>query len=511
MNATIQRQLARYKNRIRQRLKHRPGVERPKPMLAASNIHYEIAKKVRGLAPGGLGAIHLLVQKVGLVEDINRDLHLLKRHQPYHESDHVLNIAYNLLAGGRHLEHIEVHRHNEVYLDALGAERIPDPTTAGDFCRRFTESDVELLMDIYNQTRLRVWKEQPEEFFEEAFLDADGTLAPTDGWCKQGVDIAYNGTWGYHPLVVSLANTAEPLFLVNRSGNRPSHEQADVYLDKAAALCRRAGFRKITFRGDTDFSQTQHLDRWDEGSIRFIFGLDAMPNLKELAEHLPDLQYSELERPARYQLKTVPRQTRERHKERIVARRRFDTRKVIGEEVAEFEYQPVACTKTYRVVVLRKKLIVEKGQLWLFEPDRYFFYITNDWTTPASEIVFLANDRCDQENLIAQLKGGVKAMAMPVDTLVSNGAYMVMASLAWSLKAWSALLVPVHPLQAERHRAEKRSLLRMEFSTFCVALIQVPCQIVRTAGRLVYRLLSWNPWQGVFLRLVERLHGARLC
>ena len=161
--------------------------------------------------------------------------------------------------------------------------------------------------------------------------------------------------------------------------------------------------------------------------------------------------------------------------------------------------------------MLRKKLVVEKGQLWLFEPDRYFFYITNDRTTPASEIVFLANDRCDQENLIAQLKSGVKAMAMPVGDLVSNGAYMVMASLAWSLKAWAALLLPEHGRWAEKHRAEKRSLLRMEFSTFCVALIQVPCQVVRGARRIIYRLLSWNPWQGVFLRLVERLHGCRLC
>jgi hypothetical protein len=163
------------------------------------------------------------------------------------------------------------------------------------------------------------------------------------------------------------------------------------------------------------------------------------------------------------------------------------------------------------VVVLRKKLVVEKGQMWLFEPDRYFFYITNDRTTPASGIVFLANDRCDQENLIAQLKGGVKALAMPVNDLVSNWAYMVMAGLAWSLKAWAALVLPEAGRWSEKYRAEKHSLLRMEFSTFCVTMIQVPCQIVRTAGRTVYRLLSWNPWQGVFLRLVERLHGHRLC
>jgi hypothetical protein len=511
VNANVHRQLNRRKRRILRRIENQPGVERPEPMMAAANIHYEIAERVRGLAPGGIGAIHLLARKTGLIGDIDRGLHLLKRHQPYHESDHVLNIAYNLLAGGSRLEHLEVRRHDEVYLDALGAERIPDPTTAGDFCRRFTEADVERLMEIFNQTRLRAWAQQPDAFFDEAIIDADGALAPSDAWCKQGVDIAYNGTWGYHVLVVSLANTGEPLFLVNRSGNRPSHEHADGYLDRAVALCRRGGFRRVTIRGDTKFTQTKHLDRWDADGVRFIFGMDARENLKELAGHLDDLKYSELERPPRSTIKTVPRQRRERHKERIVAERQYETLKLIGEEVAEFAYRPVACRKAYRVVVLRKKLVVEKGQLGLFEPDRYFFYLTNDWTTPASEVVFLANDRCDQENLIAQLKGGVKALAMPVGDLVSNGAYMVMAGLAWSLKAWSALVLPEEGRWAEKYRAEKRSLLRMEFRTSCVALIQVPCQVVRTSRRVVYRLLSWNPWQPVFLRLVERLHGRRLC
>jgi hypothetical protein len=511
VKASVRRQLASRKRRILRRIKNQPGVERHQPMITASTIRYEIADRTRAISPGGIGAIHLVAEKLGLVHDINENLHLLKRHMPYFESDHVLNIAYNLMAGGSRLEHLEVRRNDEVYLDALGAQRIPDPTTAGDFCRRFAAADVERLMDTLNGVRLRAWKEQPADFFDEAFIDADGTLVPSDGWCKQGVDIAYDGTWGYHPLVVSLANTAEPLFLVNRSGNRPSHEHADIYLDKAAALCRRAGFKKITFRGDTDFSQTKHLDRWDRQDNRFLFGIAAMPNLVAIAEGLPSERYGELERPARYTIKTVPRQARERHKDRIVSERQFNTLKLLGEEVAEFDYRPVACEKAYRVVVLRKKLVVEKGQLWLFEPDRFFFYITNDRTTPASEVVFLANDRCDQENLIGQLKGGVKALSMPVDNLVSNWAYMVMASLAWSLKAWAALMLPEQGRWAERHRAEKRSLLRMEFSTFCVAMIQVPCQIVRTSRRIIYRLLSWNPWQGVFLRLVERLHGRRLC
>jgi hypothetical protein len=179
--------------------------------------------------------------------------------------------------------------------------------------------------------------------------------------------------------------------------------------------------------------------------------------------------------------------------------------------VAEFPYRPVACTRDYRVIVLRKKLAIEKRGVRISEEYRYFFFITNDRAMATDQVVLTANGRCDQENLVAQLKGGVHALTAPVDNLVSNWAYMVMASLAWSLKAWAALLVPETPRHAQEHRTQKRTLLHMEFGTFCAAMIQIPCQIVRSGRRLVYRLLSWNPWQGVFLRLVERLHGCWLC
>jgi hypothetical protein len=481
-------------------------------MLAASNIHYELAERIRAIAAGGLGAIHLMVQKLGLVRDIDENLLLLKRHLPYHESDHVLNIAYNILAGGQRIEHLEWLRNNEAYLDALSAQRIPDPTTAGDFCRRFGLGDILDLMDAINQTRLRVWAQQPQAFFDQATIDVDGTLVATDAECKEGIDIAYNGTWGYHPLIVSLANTQEPLFLANRSGNRPSHEWAAHFLDKAATLCRQAGFRRMLFRGDTDFTQTKHLDRWDgAGDIRFLFGIDAMPNLVALAEQLPEAAYSLLARPPKYQVKTVPRRKRVRHKQEVVHQRGFADLHTLAEHVAELAYRPTACDRHYRLIVLRKHVATDKSQLRLFDDDRYFFFITNDRELTTAEVVLTANQRCNQENLIAQLKGGVHALTAPVDTLMSNWAYMVMASLAWSLKAWAALLVPESPRHAARHRAEKQTLLRMEFRSFCAAWIAIPCQIIRSGRRLLYRLLSWNPWQSVFLRLVERLHGAWLC
>lgn len=479
--------------------------------MAASNIHYEVAQRARGIACGGIGAIHLLAQRTGLIKAIDDKLHLLKVHLPYHESDHVLNMAYNIMAGGTCLEDIELLRNQEAYLDALGAQRIPDPTTEGDFCRRFEVQHIETLMDAINEVRLSVWKLQPAEFFEQAVIDADGTLAPTLGQCKQGMDISYKGQWGYHPLMVSIANTGEPLYLVNRSGNRPSSEGAGEWLDRAADLCERAGFRNILFRGDTDFTQTHKLDQWDAEGKEFILGIDAMPNLVKIADGLAKTAWKRLIRPAKYEVATTRRARPENVKERIVKERKFENIRLFSEMVAEFEYRPTACRKSYRVVVVCKNLTVEKGEKLLFDDVRYFFYITNIRVLPAEEIVPAANGRCNQENLIEQLKNGARAMEMPVGDLVGNWAYMVMASLAWTLKAWLALVLPETGRWKEKHKAQKQSLLKMKFKTFLNGVMRLPCQIVQGGRRIVYRLLSWNPWQEVLLRAVDALRLPLRC
>jgi hypothetical protein len=265
------KKLINRKRRITARLQKGFWEWRERPMLTASNIHYELSDRVAGLGAGGIGAMHLLARGSGLIEAIDDRLHLLKFHKPYHESDHVLNIAYNLLAGGDCIEDMELRRKDEVYLDALGARRIPDPTTAGDFCRRFDAWDIQILMRAINDVRVGIWRQQPAEFFEQALIDGDGTMAETTGECKEGMDISYKGGWGYHPLVISLANTNEPLYVFNRSGNRPSHEGATAYFDQAIHLCRKAGFKRILLRGDTDFTQTGALDRWDSDGVQFIF------------------------------------------------------------------------------------------------------------------------------------------------------------------------------------------------------------------------------------------------
>ena len=476
-------------------------------MLTARNIHYEMSDKDRGIAHGGIGALHALARQLGLIDAIDRRLHLLKLHLPYHESDHVLNFAYNPLCGGTCKEDIELRRNDEVFLDALGARRIPDPTSAGDFCRRFRAEDIRSLQEAFHETRRKVWAEQPEDFFDQATLDMDGTLVGTTGACKHGMDIAYDGTWGYHPLVISLAQTGEVLGLVNRPGNRPSHDGAAAEVDRALAVCFHGGFRWVRLRGDTDFSQTEHLDRWDaDERVTFIFGYDACPNLVEIAESLPPGAWAKLERPAHYQVATQPRRRPDDVKAAIVKRRQFETLHLQSEEVAAFPYRPTACRTAYRLVVVRKNISKEKGELRLADEIRYFFFITNEWLPTPAEIVFDGNDRCNQENLLAQLLSGCRALTAPLNTLESNWAFMVMTALAWDLKAWWALRLPEG---VGRHRvayrADKQWVLRLEFKTFVQAFVCLPCQIVRAGRRLAYRLLSWNPYQPIFFRLVARL------
>jgi hypothetical protein len=499
----IAKKLAQSKRKIRKRLDKRSLPERLGPMMNPGNIHYEMTERTRGITCGGIGAVQMLVKKLNLDKAIDNGLHIFKLHNPYFESDHVLNIAYNILCDGECLEDIERLRNDEVYLDAVGAERIPDPTTAGDFCRRFSSEHVEKLQDIINETRLKVWAQQESQFFKEAVIDADGTIAPTTGECKEGMDISYQGLWGYHPLVVSLSNTGEPLYLCNRSGNSSSSKNAARYLDRAAELCLRAGFKKIRFRGDTDFSQTKYLDGWDNDGIHFVFGINAMPNLVETAENLPEKAYADLVRPAPYTVKTTPRRKPVNVKEQIVKERGYKNIRLQSEQVAEFEYQPVKCHQSYRIVVLRKNLSIEKGEEVLFDDIRYFFYITNDRKASKAGIVREANDRCNQENLIAQLKNGVNAMKLPVDNLVSNWAYMVMASLAWNLKAWYALLLPVSGRWEEKHKRQKQKILRMEFKKFRHFFVMLPCQIVVAGRRLLYRLLGWNEYLNVFFRALD--------
>jgi len=467
-------------------------------MMKANNLVFEMAEKTKAQGCGGIGAIHQMVRRLGLTNEIDDHLKLLKVHLPYHESDHVLNIAYNAMVGGQRLEDMERLRQDECFLNGLGAQRTPDPTTAGDFTRRFDPRDIGALQDCINRTRQKVWARQPKGFLEEAFIDVDGTIASTSGECKGGMGLSYKGIWGYAPLIVSLANTKEVLYLVNRPGNIPSQQDNAEWLDRAVKLIQTRS-RKITLRGDTAFTNTANLDRWDQEGLHFIFGMKAYKNVVELAQNLNESAWKELVRLPKYEIKTEGRSKPDRVKEKVVQEKGYTNLKLIGESVTEIQYQPNKCAQSYRLIILRKNITKQKGERALLDEIRYLFYLTNDKSLSIEKVIGLSNGRCDQENVIEQLKNGVNAMRMPVDNLNSNWAYMVMTSLAWNLKAWYALMVP--------KRDRGLELLNMEFRRFLHSIILIPCQIIRTGRRIIYRVLNYNSWLKDFFATFERIRA----
>jgi hypothetical protein len=274
------------------------------------------------------------------------------------------------------------------------------------------------------------------------------------------------------------------LYLVNRPGNVVSHEGCVPWIDRAIKLVAPHA-AQITLRGDTDFTLSAELDRWDEQGVKFIFGMDAHPKVVNLAEALPEQAWKPLERLPRYEIATAARRKPER----------------VKESIAEIAYQPLKCSRSYRLIIVRKNISVQKGEQVLFDEIRYLFYITNRVDYTGEQIVSLANGRCNQENVIEQLKNGVNAMRMPVDDLLSNWAYMVMTSLAWNLKAWFGLLLP------NARRAVE--LIKMEFRRFLHAIVLLPAQIVRTGRRVIYRIMSYNGWLKDLFAAWEHLRWLR--
>lgn len=480
------------------------STQRPEPVIGHASIEYTVAERTRAIGVGGIGALDLLVQKLGLAGALN-ELDVLKRHLPYHESDHILTLVYNLLCGGTSIEDVRILRSDPTFLAALGVQRLPDPTTLGDFLRRFDEASVLLLQDVINDCRLLAWQQQPSTFFDEATLDIDGTLVPVGGNCKEGVGMSYKGDLSYHPLLISLAQTQEPLFLVNRPGNHTSSQGAASWVETAIGLVERAGFRKITLRGDTAFTQAPRLDEWDHRGVRFVLGLRITPSLENQLVELSEKEWKPLERPPKYQVQTQPRGRPDNVREQVIKKNGYLNLTLEQEEVVSFLYRPSSCRKTYRLVVVRKTIRQERGERLLLPEVRYFAYLTNDQEISPAEVVFEANQRCEQEKLIGELKNQVHAMRMPVTTSDGNWAYMVIAALAYSLKTWFALFLPSNGRWKAKRTAEKHDVLTMDFRRFLLSFVQIPAQIVRDAGQIGYRLLNHNRYTSVLLTFLQQM------
>jgi hypothetical protein len=500
VNKKIKKAIKKRKRNLAARLEN-DNKESIRPMFSANKAVFDMSEKISAIHCGGIGVIKELVNTLQVPEMINTRLKLLQRHKPYYESDHVLNIAYNIICGGKNLEDIELLRNNEAYLDGLGTGRIPDPTTAGDFLRRFAERDVSELMEGINDATVRMWDHtRDRRSAGYGIVDVDGKIQETFGECKEGMDISYKGVWGFSTLVTTEATSGAHLYVVNRPGNKLSQEGAGEWIDKSIDVVRR-GFDKVYLRGDSAFSLTWKFDEWDEREVGFIFGYDATGNLLKKADLLGKNEWDTLERPSEEYKNRKERRKKMRVKEAVVERRGYRNLVQKNEYIGEFKYRPVKCDRDYRVIVLKKIIDVLEGQQLLFEDTRYLFYITNIEEKSAVELLRFIQGRCNHENKIEQLDNGIHALKMPAAEFIANWAYMAICMLAWNLKSWLGLIAP----DVEK----QREIISCEFKSFQNRLINIPCQILKAGRRIIFRFLNYNSWIEILLNISDAIRRMR--
>lgn len=494
MISKIESKVRKRKRKFESRLKSIPDSETAH-IFGSGTRKYELSEKTTALHCGGIGLIQEIVRKSDLADIINDRLRLLKIKKPYSESDHILNLAYNFLCGGECLDDLKLLRDNPAYLDALNVKRIPDPTTAGDFLRRFGYDDNLELHDAMNEANGRIWKEIGRgKTLPRAILDIDSSVKETRGETKEKMDISYNGKWGFHPLVITEADTDVHVAVYNRPGNEASQSNASYWIEYAVASIEPY-FDKIFLRGDSAFCLTFKFDEWTQAGLQFVFGMDSAKNLRDIAENLPRSRWKKLNsRPLNGRKKPKS------EKERKVEKREFKNMRTEREWLAEFEYSPRKCQESYRVIALKKDIRVTRGQQHLFDDTRFFFYITNIQDMTALEVLDFIRKRCNHENKLQQLKSGIPALRAPCAEFHANWAWMIIGAISWNVKSWIGLLF------ADGVRG--REILAMKFKRFLNSLIYIPCQILRSGRMVVYRFLNINPWFLDSMKTIARLKAS---
>jgi len=478
------------------------------PVFSNRQVRVHVQQRGKVTPYGGVSLVHDLVMRLALDRDINRSLPLLKLKLPYFESDHILTHVYNLYVGGRCIEDIANLQHSDAIKHLLGACRIPDPTTAGDFLRRFHELDLSAFQAVIDRAREKVWRAMPRSRKKVATLDLDSTIKEVYGECKQGADFSYNGKWSYHPLLVTLAETNEPLRTLNRPGNRPSAEGAAEALHEVLPRVGRH-FGKVFVRGDSKFYQHAIIAECERYGASFAFVMDGYDVLHQRADALPPSAWKPFSahRPDRVAEAAADKKVRRKRK-RLRARRAqgrgYKTLATTRQWVAEFHYtiprggkdrDSGLAGKTYRVVVKRQRVDIAQGQAYLFTEYRDRFVITDipQSHMDAAEVFCFAYGRCDQENIIEQFKNGIAAMRMPTGDLLANSAFLMAGQLAWCLRSWlSALALP-------------RETTRWEWKWFRQAFVYIAATITRGARRAQVYLAGSHRFVDHVLIAAQRL------
>jgi hypothetical protein len=457
--------------------------------------HFEVEDGAPMTMWGGLALVLAFVKSFDVVKRLNEALSLLKVWLPYSEADHVLALTYSLYVGGRHLEDMADLQQNEAVLRMTGACRLPDPTTAGDFLRRFDELDRKNLRALErtgNDIQEDVWKRLQKrrargcKKLPLATVDLDGHIEQELGVQKQGADFSYKGTWGFQPLAITLAQTGEVLKLRNRPANGRSSDGAARDLDEVLPRLEPY-FERILVRGDSDFDRQDIRAVCRKHGAYFAFvGRDNSTNRTRQAMMIEEARWrpylSRVERRERARRHGPGYRPREKkpNRRRMRARQRGYTElRQVRQWITEQRWEPEGEDASYRIVFRRQLVEHREGQVHMFDEHRYWSVVTDlplEMTT--AEVIDATYQRCDQENIIEQLGSGVAAWRMPVAEYLGNCAWLEIARLAWNIGKWIAVLA----LPAE--------VTRWEWKRFRKAFVFVIAAVVKKGRQILTRIFT---------------------
>ncbi|MDA1082804.1 MAG: IS1380 family transposase [Gemmatimonadetes bacterium] len=471
-----------------------PWPEHDGPVMRMPKLHVETEERATVTRFGGLALAEQFCRRFGVAALIDEHVEVLKIHNPYHESDHVLAQAMSLYVGGTCLEDMMYLQGDEAVLRMLGACRLPDPTTAGDFLRRFdsVEHPAALpgLCHVNNELQQRVWRklsrrERRRRKRELCVLDVDGHIKELCGVQKEGADFSYKGQWSYQPIIVSMASTGECLAVRNRPGNVGSADGADAVVDDVLEWTTQH-FDNVLVRGDSayDRQDLREVIEHHDGYFAFVGrGHEGRPQqtaaLPEEA-FVPFVTRAERRREQRRRERGYkPRSKKHNRRRRRSRQRGYKERLQTKQWVAETTYQPPGQPNVYRLVVRRKLIEHRKGQTHLFDAYEYAWVVTNlPDNFGAEDVIDHTYQRCDQENVIEQMGSGLAGWRMPVAEFDGNCAWLEIARLAWNMGKWIAQLV----LPAE--------VVRWEWKRFRLHYILVPAQLIKRARQLWVRIMG---------------------
>ncbi len=471
-----------------------PWPEHDGPVMRMPKLHVETEERATVTRFGGLGLPEQFCRRFGVAALLDEHVEVLKIHNPYHESDHVLAQALNLYVGGTCLEDMMYLQGDEAVLRMFGACRLPDPTTAGDFLRRFdTQEHPEALAGlrhVNDELQGRVWRklsrrERRRRKRELCVLDVDSHIKQLCGVQKEGADFSYDGRWSYQPLFVSMASTGECQAAHNRPGNANSNAGADQVVD-AVLHNVVEHFDHVLAGGDSGFDSQPLREVIEHHDGYFAFVGRGHEGRPEQTAALPDKAFrpfatrAERQRRGRQSQRGYkPRRKKHNRRRQRARERNYKERLQTKQWIAETTYQPPGQPNVYRLIVRRKLIEHRKGQVHLFDDYEYAWVVTNlpDHFS-AEDVIDHTYQRCDQENLIEQMGSGLAGWRMPVAEFDGNSAWLEIARLAWNMGKWIAQL------------ALPDEVVRWECKRFRLHYVLVPAQLIKRARQMWVRLMG---------------------